>query len=218
MDVIKRQLRDVHNKYVIAAADKAANNYVIICKKYFITIMCKELGIQYNSDGLKCDGNQVYHPADNDHKSVIERHHKINSTFKLNIAANNSILPAIYGIPKMHKNPVKFRFIAAAKKCSTKELNILLHKVLAGMKKHFINYCNLVTHGTDRRLVWSVTNSEQAKMRLLRKRIKADTCITSADFATLYTSLPHALINEQICYLIDMLFKNAKKHYIHAYV
>ena len=43
-------------------------------------------------------------------------------------------LPYIYWIPKMRKNPYKYRFIAGSSKCSTKPLSILLTKLLAHIK------------------------------------------------------------------------------------
>ena len=37
-------LSDLHNKYVFVPADKAPNNIIIICKKYYIETLIKELG------------------------------------------------------------------------------------------------------------------------------------------------------------------------------
>lgn len=40
-----RELRGIHDKFIIAPADKAANNLIAICKKYYVMRMC---GIQYS--------------------------------------------------------------------------------------------------------------------------------------------------------------------------
>ena len=41
---IKACLSDLHNKYVFVPADKAPNN-IIICKRYYIEALIKELGL-----------------------------------------------------------------------------------------------------------------------------------------------------------------------------
>ncbi|MCP4490063.1 MAG: hypothetical protein GY820_22510, partial [Gammaproteobacteria bacterium] len=57
---VKLCLQDLHNKYVIVPADKAANNYVFVCKKYYFDVLTKELGIEMTSNGLKIQGNVTY--------------------------------------------------------------------------------------------------------------------------------------------------------------
>ena len=41
---VKAYLSDLHNKYVLVQADKAPNN-IIICKRYYIETLIKELGL-----------------------------------------------------------------------------------------------------------------------------------------------------------------------------
>ena len=42
---IKDTLHKLHANYVLVPADKAANNVIIVCKKYYIDTMVKELGM-----------------------------------------------------------------------------------------------------------------------------------------------------------------------------
>ena len=42
---VKACLSDLHNKYVFVPADKAPNNIIIICKRYYIETLIKELGL-----------------------------------------------------------------------------------------------------------------------------------------------------------------------------
>ena len=46
---IKACLSDLHNKYVSVPADKAPNNIIIICKRYYIETLIKELGLDNGS-------------------------------------------------------------------------------------------------------------------------------------------------------------------------
>ena len=42
---VKDTLHKLQTNYVLVPADKAANNVIIVCKKYHIDILVKELGI-----------------------------------------------------------------------------------------------------------------------------------------------------------------------------
>ena len=42
---VKACLSDLHNKYIFVPADKAPNNIIIICKRYYIETLIKELGL-----------------------------------------------------------------------------------------------------------------------------------------------------------------------------
>ena len=41
----KDTLHKLHANYVLVPADKAANNVIVVCKKYYIDTLVKELGI-----------------------------------------------------------------------------------------------------------------------------------------------------------------------------
>ncbi len=45
---------------MICPADKAANNYIFICKFWYIKVLCKELGVICKSDGVAATGNLTY--------------------------------------------------------------------------------------------------------------------------------------------------------------
>jgi hypothetical protein len=52
-DISMNTLHD--DRFVIVPVDKAANNYAVICKKYYISVLKKELGIanlNLNSNSL----------------------------------------------------------------------------------------------------------------------------------------------------------------------
>ena len=54
---IKACLSDLHNKYVFTPADKAPTNIMIICKRYYIKTLIKELGLDNCSTPT---GNSTY--------------------------------------------------------------------------------------------------------------------------------------------------------------
>ena len=54
---VKACLSDIHNKYVFVLADKAPNNIIIICKRYYIETLVKELRLDNCSTPT---GNSTY--------------------------------------------------------------------------------------------------------------------------------------------------------------
>ena len=44
-DIVIEYLHELHEKCVLVPIDKAANNTAIICKKYYVTVILKEIGI-----------------------------------------------------------------------------------------------------------------------------------------------------------------------------
>ena len=54
---VKACLSDLHSQYVFVPADKAPNNVIIICKRYYIETLIKELGLDNCSTPT---GNSTY--------------------------------------------------------------------------------------------------------------------------------------------------------------
>ena len=68
--------------------------------------------------------------ADKSEIHIINGHiRNINKTFKLEVPLDNHLLPHTYWLPKLHKNPIKFRFIIAGPKCSLKPLSKAVTKI-----------------------------------------------------------------------------------------
>ena len=42
---VVRELSRLHENFVIVPADKASNNYIFVCKKYYVSIVIEELGL-----------------------------------------------------------------------------------------------------------------------------------------------------------------------------
>ena len=51
-------LKHIHNNFIITRADKAANNYIFICLKYYAKNLCAELGVDVNNKFAR--GNKTY--------------------------------------------------------------------------------------------------------------------------------------------------------------
>ena len=61
---------------------------------------------------------------------IIQNHtSKLLNNFNLEVPVESKLLPHIYWLPKLHKNPVKSRFIIAAPNCSIKSLSKVVTKI-----------------------------------------------------------------------------------------
>lgn len=211
----QRLPQNLDERYVFAPADKASNNLAVICKKFYVQCILKELGIIDNNLQIKpVWGNDTYkYVTGRSEEDVIDAHEKLLDTYNIKISEDNRKLPRFYGIPKLHKNPPKLRYIAAAKHSSMKQLNVILCKILQFIKKHFQNYCNAALSKSGKRLYFAIDNSLEASEWLCRHERHIRSVVT-ADFSTLYTTLPHDLITSCMAKLIMKCYRNSGKTYI----
>ncbi|MGC4052864.1 MAG: hypothetical protein QM757_26350 [Paludibaculum sp.] len=86
----------------LTPTDKAQNNISIICKKFYITTLLKEVS-----------GNSTYNEVKLDSKEITTKHQKDSKEFGFVTPEKHRQLPYLMWTPKMHKIPTKQRFIAA---------------------------------------------------------------------------------------------------------
>ena len=68
---VKDTLHKLHTNYVLDPADKAANNVIVMCKKYYTDTPVKELGINnVNSN------NPTYIPIDHSLETIVKSHNQ----------------------------------------------------------------------------------------------------------------------------------------------
>ena len=121
--------------------------------------------------------------------------------------------PTMYWLPKLHKTPYKARFIANSSSCTTTELSKLLTSCLTAVKNHVIRYCEKVYERSGKNLFWSIKNSVEVLNKLKSRGFRA-TSLSTYDFSTLFTTLPHNLIKEKLINLIEWTFKREGSPYI----
>ena len=119
----------------------------------------------------------------------------------------------MYWLPKLHKRPYKARFIANSSSCTTTELFKLLTSCLTDVKNHVIRYCEKVYERSGKNLFWSIKYSGEVLNKLKSRGFRA-TSLSTYDFPTLYTTLPHNLIKEKLINLIEWTFKREGSPYI----
>ena len=126
--------------------------------------------------------------------------------FSVCVKERQDRLPTMYWLPKLHKTPYKARFIANSSSCTTTELSKLLTSCLTAVKNHVIRYCEKVYERSGKNLFWSIKNSGEVLNKLKSRGFRA-TSLSTYDFSTLYTTLPHNLIKEKLINLIEWTFR-----------
>ena len=132
--------------------------------------------------------------------------------FSVCVKERQDRLPTMYWLPKLHKTPYKARFNANSSSCTTTELSKLLTSCLTAVKNHVIRYCEKVYERSGKNLFWSIKTSGEVLNKLKSRGFRA-TSLSTYDFSTLYTILPHNLIKEKLINLIEWTFKR-KVHLI----
>ena len=111
-------LNILQEQHVMCPVDKAANNIAFICKKYYVQVLTKKLGL------LSATSNTYQQVNDTLHSILQQQNNTFDSVFGLkNNDEEFSCFPCIYWLPKMHKIPSGARFIIAGKKYISKQLS-----------------------------------------------------------------------------------------------
>ena len=110
-------------------------------------------------------------------------------------------------------NKNKSRFIANCSSCTTTELSKLLTFCLTTIKNHVIIHCEKVYERSGKNLFWSIKNSYEVLNKLKPRGFLAPS-LSTYDFSTLYTTLPHNLIKDKLVDLIERIFQREGSLYI----
>ena len=103
--------------------------------------------------------------------------------------------------------------MAFSSACTTTELSILLTSCLTAIKNHVIKYCTTVYERNGKNLFWSIKNSGEILNKLKSRGFLASG-LSTYDFSTLYTTLPHNLIKEKLTELIEQTFNREGSLYL----
>ena len=182
---IKACLSDLHDKYVF---NRAPNNIIIIYKRYYIETLIKELGLDNCSTPT---GNSTYTSCQMSSEDIVNTHDTFMKSLGIELSDDDKRLPFLYWTPKLHKSPVKHRFIAGSSKCTTKQLSSLLTKILTVIKTGLEKYCSIKTSYTGVNNIWILKNSTNLLSSVSHLGVHRATSIQTFDFSILYTSIPH---------------------------
>ena len=203
--IAKAYLDQLHTKFVVVPIDKASNNVAIVCKRFYITSILDELGLPGNM-------SQTYELISKSAASIIdENEHLVQSILGKDLDERSKTLPQIYWMPKMHYTPCRKRFIIASAHCSTKPLSKTVSKIFKHIFNQIQNYHDKCTFYKNYNKFWIIQNSFPILKKLdeinLKRKAKE---ISTFDFSTLYTKLPHDDLIRVLHEMIDFAFNGGK--------
>ena len=205
-----RDLKKLQDKYVIVPVDKAANNFSFICKKFYLITLVKELGFPN-------DSTTTYTLNKSNVNEIISSNIDFCEHLGYKTREENKTLPIIYWIPKIHKNPVGQRFIIASKHCITKPLSKDVSKVFKLLFRQTRNFHDKSFFYSNYNKFWVVENSTPILDKIHRSNSKTNAkSISTFDFTTLYTKIPHLSLLEVLYKIIDFAFAAGNKKYINV--
>ena len=196
----KNELKKLQDKWVFTSTDKASNNITIVCKKHYMDILDQEI---YNSGNFVKDNNLHY---------ILDNQTKFLNKFKL---ITDKKMPFLYWTAKLHKNPYSYRFITSGRGCAMQPLSIKVSYCLKTVlkvirsnakfryKRTNINHCFIIDNRNP------VTNFiKQANQNNYVHSV------STFDFKTLYTSIPHDKLKNMLSIVIKSTFKSRNKKFI----
>jgi len=230
---VKTYLEEIHKDFVVVNADKCSNNIIIICKKYYMSCIIKELELEFyknkNDDNNKMNvnndakqhknNNKTYIKINKNEEQITKTHKRYMNKHHISIHDRMMVLPKLYMIPKMHKNPPKERYIAASNSCTTKPLSQIITKCLKLLTNQHRKYCDQIYVNTGVNRMWIIDNSknvlEMIESYNENNKIKN---VNTYDFSTLYTKIPHKDLKCQIKWVLDKGFHNKTCMYVNDYI
>ena len=201
-------LEELRRHFVIVPIDKAANNFSFICKKYYVSRILQEVG-------LNGSPSTTYNNVDIPKADIINDNANYCNKFDLKLTEKQKALPIMYWLPKMHKTPIGCRFIIASKQCSTKPLTKVISIVFKMIFNTVESFHNKSRFYSRLNKFWVVQNSFPVTDKLDKINIKNNAkSISTYDFSTLYTKIPHDLLIQILCEIIDFIFKGSMRNRI----
>ena len=167
---VRNSLKELHEKFVIVPIDKAAGNVAFICKRFYAKVILDELGLSQEG------GSSTYTEADEDCRTIINKHNNfLRDKFGFINPEDNNKLPGIYWLPKLHKSPIKFRFIIAAPECSIKPLARSITSIFKLFQRQICTYNEISSFYSGIKTFWVIqdNNAVLKKMKYLSNHRKA---------------------------------------------
>ena len=93
---VKACLFDLHSKYVFVTADKAPNNIIVICERYYIKTLIKELGLDNCSTST---GNSTYTSCQMWSEDIVNTHDTFIKSLGTELSDDDKRLPYLYWTP-----------------------------------------------------------------------------------------------------------------------
>ena len=205
-------LDTLHEHFVLCPLDKAANNVGIVCKQLYAQLIIKELDLG-NIDNPSMAN--TYERVSLDAATIVGQHRDFQHQFHLKVEDDILKLPPLHWTPKKHKTPTGSRFIIGSKKSSLKPIGKNLTRIFKVLFHHKRRYYRKAGFYSGLKYFWCIDNHQEVIDALDRisNKNRAKT-ISTFDFSTLYTKIPHSKLIEVLCEIVDSTFNDTNRRWI----
>ena len=90
---LRNNLQHIHDQFAVSPIDKDNGNAAFICKRFYMRVLIKELGIGLGGTSSNND-NCNMHGID-DHLSINQHSKCLQKKFKAKVSQDNKMLPSI---------------------------------------------------------------------------------------------------------------------------
>ena len=206
---VQKELNKLKDDFVFTPVDKAANNISIVCKKFYVDVLDEEIE---NSGNFVICNNSV--------DNILESHREAYENFGICASGDIWKLPFVYGTSKMHKIPPKFRYITSGVKSSMSLLSEHIGKCLKTLLKSAKSnsrYANKYTEYNDYFIIDDRKDVIELMEFMNANRKKGGRKkVSTYDFSTLYTSIPHDKLKSKMKEFVDNVFQKSGKKFINS--
>ena len=208
---VLKNLNFLHDKFVFVPIDKATNNIAIICKRLYASVIHKEL----NFSSINSSSNNTYEQVDILPEDIINRHKMYLKSHGCELQEDMEKLPCMYWSPKVHKTPVGTRFIIASKRSSLKPLSKDVASIFKLIFDCVRRYYNKASYFSGLHQFWIAENNAEVVSAMTRISKKSNAkCVSTYDFSTLYTMIPHDKLIEVLYSIVDFVFNDGDRSFI----
>ena len=146
------------------------------------------------------------------HNDILNNQSNILSNYNLN---TDKKMPFLYWTAKLHKDPYSHRFITSGRGCAMQPLSIQVGHCLKAVLRTIRNNNNYSRKRTNINKCFIIDNRNQVT-DFIRSCNQENTAISVStfDFKTLYTSIPHDKLKSSLATLIKSAFRSRKKNFI----
>jgi hypothetical protein len=207
----QRRLQYMHNNFAITTVDKAAGNFVVQCRKDYVTTCLREL-----EDGV------AYTVAHKDPRTIIEEGSAFCQKVGLK-AQTKASLPNIHARTKLHKKVVGHRIVAGSPRAPltpvSKQLNTIFKTLMPSVKTLWDETALLVpgvepSHLTKRTGFIIENTARAADFVMGHQRTRSARTskyhLGTYDFTSMYTTLPHDDLVTRLCVILGDVFEKHK--------
>ena len=210
---VRNFLKGLHDKFVFVPIDKASNNIAIVCKRLYASVIYNELDYANILSSNFC-GTYQFIP----HKipsSIISEHIDYQKVRNFEVEEDMEKLPTMYWSPKIHKTPTGARFIIASKLSSLKPLAIDITAIFKCIFSHLRRYYGMAEFYSGIKHFWVVDNNSDVVASLDKISAKGKArSVSTFDFSTLYTKIPHDKLINVLNELVDFVFNSSDRVYL----